>query len=114
MCFTLRSFVKLKKIKKSEKNSKVGGWVKPQLESFFFFWNVVFLCVFCCLFLLYIFPIFFLKNGYGGGWMRSGQSEFFSDFWIFFNLTKPLKDSQESIHTVTLYIEGDITIVYFL
>ena len=25
-------FVKLKKSKKSEKNSEVGGWVKPQLE----------------------------------------------------------------------------------
>ena len=26
----------------------------------------------------------------GGGWLRSGQSEFFSDFWILFNLTRPL------------------------
>ena len=28
---TLRGFVKLKKIHKSEKNSEVGGWVRPQL-----------------------------------------------------------------------------------
>ena len=26
----------------------------------------------------------------GGGWVLSGQSEFFSDFWIFINLIKPL------------------------
>ena len=30
--FTIvRGFVKLKKFPKSEKNSEVGGWVKPQL-----------------------------------------------------------------------------------
>ena len=27
----LRGFVKLKKFQKSEKNSEVGGWVKPQI-----------------------------------------------------------------------------------
>ena len=32
---TIRGFVKLKKIKKSDKNSKVGGWVKSQLGFFF-------------------------------------------------------------------------------
>ena len=31
-----------------------------------------------------------LKNWIGGGWVLSDQSEFFSDFGIFFNLTKPL------------------------
>ena len=36
-------FVKLKKVQKSEKNSEVGGWVKPQLR--FFFFNIVFFCV---------------------------------------------------------------------
>ena len=28
----LRGFVKLKTIQKSEKNSEVGGWVKPQIK----------------------------------------------------------------------------------
>ena len=51
-----KGFCQVKKIQKSEKNSKVGGWVMPQLEIFFFFGNVVFLCVFCGLFLLYMFP----------------------------------------------------------
>ena len=37
----LRGFVKLKKFKKSEKNSEVGGWVKPQLGFQFFFVNDV-------------------------------------------------------------------------
>ena len=31
-----------------------------------------------------------LKIVYGGGWVVSGQSEFFSDFLIFSNMTKPL------------------------
>ena len=29
--YILRGFVKLKNSKKTEKNSEVGGWVKPQL-----------------------------------------------------------------------------------
>ena len=50
MCTQFSGFVKLKKIQKSEKNSKVGGWVKPKLEFlfsggiFFFFFFVLFLC----------------------------------------------------------------------
>ena len=32
----LSGFVKLKKFQKSEKNSEVGGWVKPQLGLLFF------------------------------------------------------------------------------
>ena len=43
----LRGFVKFKKIKKSEKNSEVGGWVKSQL-GFFFFRNCVFFVLFSC------------------------------------------------------------------
>ena len=50
---SLRGFVKLKKIKKSEKNSEVIGWVKPQLGFFFFWGNLVFFCV---AFSLYMFP----------------------------------------------------------
>ena len=38
----LRGFVKLKQFQKSEKNSEVGGWVKPQLG---FIGNIVFFCV---------------------------------------------------------------------
>ena len=43
---TLRGFVKLKKIQKSEKNSEVGGWVKPQLD--FFLEMLLFLEFLCC------------------------------------------------------------------
>ena len=32
----ISGFVKLKKFQKSEKNSEVGGWVKPQLGFLFF------------------------------------------------------------------------------
>ena len=45
----LRGFVKLKKFQKFEKNSEVGGWVKPQL-GFFFVEILCFLCVFFCVF----------------------------------------------------------------
>ena len=39
-----KGFCQVKKIQKSEKNSEVGGWVKPQLGFFFF----DFLCFLCC------------------------------------------------------------------
>ena len=56
-----RGFVKLKKIQKSEKNSEVGRWVKPELGFGFFL-------------LLYMFK----KNGYGGGvWPIGGFLGFF-------------------------------------
>ena len=60
--FLLRGFVKLKKIQKSEKNSEVGGCIKPQL-GLLFFWR----CVFCDFFflLLYMFPKK-IKNWIGG------------------------------------------------
>ena len=35
----------LKQIPKSEKNSEMGGWVKPRLGFLFFFGNIVFFCV---------------------------------------------------------------------
>ena len=41
----LRGFVKLEKIQKFEKNSEVGGWVKPQLGFVFFLKIPVFLCI---------------------------------------------------------------------
>ena len=43
--------VKFKKIKKSEKNFKLGGWVKPQVV----FCVCVFLCVFFRFFLIFRF-----------------------------------------------------------
>ena len=46
MLLAVRGFVKLKKIQKSEKNSEVGAWVKPQL-GFLFFLKY---CVFCDIF----------------------------------------------------------------
>ena len=73
-----KGFCQVKKIQKSEKNSEVGGWVKPQLGFVLFFGNLVFFCV---VVLLYMFQK--KKMNRGGGWVVSDQSEFFSDFWIF-------------------------------
>ena len=42
-------FCQVKKIQKSEKNSELGGWVKPKLGFFLF-------CVFCVCFTLSMFP----------------------------------------------------------
>ena len=41
----MRVFVKFKQIQKSEKNTEVGGWVKPQL-GILFFWKFCVLCGF--------------------------------------------------------------------
>ena len=61
----------------------MGGWVKPQLE-FFFFLEIV------CLFVVFVVYVS-KKKWIGGGWYRfCGQSDFFPDFFIFFNLTRPL------------------------
>ena len=45
-------------------------------------------------FVLFSYFLMFLKkkNWIGGWWLMSDQSEFFSDFWIFFNLTRPLTE----------------------
>ena len=48
----VRGFVRLKKIQKSEKNSEVGGWVKPRLD-FLLFLICVF-CVFCVVFMFFL------------------------------------------------------------
>ena len=73
----MRGFVKLKKSKKSEKNSEVGGWVKSQLGFLIFGGKFCFLCVFV------LFSCFqMLKKG--RWWVGSDQSEFFSDFFVFF------------------------------
>ena len=78
-----RGFVKLKKI-------GVGGWVKSQLG----FWGggecVCFFVFFlCCFHVSKCFKKIYKKIK-GGGWMLTNKSEFFSDFFIFFNLTRPL------------------------
>ena len=64
VCATyVKGFVKLNKFQKSEKNSEVGGWVKPQLGFLFFFGNSVF---FVLLFLLYMFQ---RKKKWVGVWV---------------------------------------------
>ena len=88
MFFHLKSsamsgFCQVKKIQKSEKNSEVGGWVKPQLGFAFFFENLYFLCFFSS-----CFHVFQKKNkkmdkGMGGCGLTNPS---FSR--IFFNLTK--------------------------
>ena len=80
----IRGFVKLKKIQKSEKNSEVGGWVKPQLG--FLFFGGFFFCVFFVLFSCS--KCFKKKMDRGvGGFCLTNPS-----FWIFFNLTRPLTE----------------------
>ena len=75
-------FCQVKKIKKSEKNSEVGWWVKN--------WKFgVFLCFFCC--------TCFLKNIFEkllGGWVGGvWLIEVFLEFLDFFKLDKPLVNS---------------------
>ena len=70
MCTQFSGFVKLKKIQKSEKNSKVGGWVKPKLE-FLFSGGIFFFFFFCVVFM---FPNVSKKNiknclRVGGVWL---------------------------------------------
>ena len=59
----------------------MGGWVKPQLGLFF-------VVEILCFFVKYVSKK--NENWRGGGWVVSGQSEFFSDFFNFLNMTKPL------------------------
>ena len=84
----LGGFVKLKKIQNSEKNSEVGGWVKPQLG--FFFWVEIFVCVFlCCFFRCMCFQKKLKK--WIDGWVSGVWIiRVFLGFWDFFNLTRPL------------------------
>ena len=83
--FKARCFVKLKK---SEKNSGVGGWVfQAPTRICLFFGNCVFFLLWGG---LHVSQIFFKMHRGRGGWEGSGQYEFFSNFCIFFNLTRPL------------------------
>ena len=81
-----RGFVKLKQSKNPRKTWKWVGGSSPNSDFFFWKYYVFFRFFLCCFLLLYMFP----KKWTGGGWVWSGQSEFFSDFWIFSNLTNPL------------------------
>ena len=81
----LGDFVKYKKIKKSEKNSEVGGWVKPQLGFGFFYGNFVFFVLF---FVVIHVSKKYLKLDMGVGGCCLANPSFSR---IFFNLTKPLK-----------------------
>ena len=75
----LRGFVKLKKIQKSEKNSKVGGWVAP------IFWKC-----FMCFCVVFVFPIVSpLKKKWIGGWVGGVRPiRVFLGFLDFFQLEK--------------------------
>ena len=57
MCDEIKGFCQVKKIQKIEKNSEVGGWVKPELGLFGGGGNLVLFCMFFvfCLW-WYIFP----------------------------------------------------------
>ena len=83
----LRGFVKLKKFQKSEKNSKVSGWVKPQLGFFFF---LEMLCFFVSFVLFLLFYIFQKKKKWVWGWVcvvwpirvSLGLLDFFNLTWL--------------------------------
>ena len=75
-----KGLCQVEKIQKSEKNSEVGGWVKPKLRIFFFLEGGEMLCFSCLSWgfsLFYMFPKNIKLD------RVSFQSEFFSDFWIF-------------------------------
>ena len=77
--FPTKGFCQVRKIQKSEKNSEMGGSVKPQL-GFVFFLEI--LCFLCCFFVVVHVSE---KNGYLG----SGQFEFFSVFGFFLTWQNP-------------------------
>ena len=62
------------------------GGSNPNSDFFFFFFSV-----FCVVFMFPNVSKNKTKNWIGGEWVASQQSEFFSDFFILFNLTRPLR-----------------------
>ena len=58
-----QGFCQVKKIQKSEKNSEVGGWVKPQLGFFIF---ILCFCVFFCVVFLVVHVSKQFDRGVGG------------------------------------------------
>ena len=91
------------------------GGSSPNSDLFFFSEILCFLCCFCCC------TCFQKKNGHGGEWVLSGQSEFFLGFLDFFLLDKTLKHAHpENIYTYICFFnaEGDASfprvIQYFI
>ena len=90
MCRCIKGFFKLKKIKKSEKNSKVGGWVgSSPYSDFFFLGNVFFLCFFVLFFVVVHVSKKVLKMDRRVGVIW--PIRVFLGFVDFFNLTRPPK-----------------------
>ena len=77
-----KGFCEVKKISKIREKLR-SGWVGQAPTRIIIIILFFFVCFLCCFHVS-------KKNVYGGGWVASGQSEFFSDFWILFNLTRPL------------------------
>ena len=91
-----------KTLKKSEENSEVGGRVggsSPNSD----------LCVFFCVFSVFCFCTCFPKMD-RGEWVRFDQSEFFSDFFFFLNLTRPLYfiSSNNTICDMSMFLNKPI------
>ena len=87
----LRGFVKLIFFFKSDRNSEVGGWVKPQL-GFLFFGEI--LCGF--FFVVNVSKINTKLDRRVGGCDLENPS--FSQIFLFFNLTRPLKHVVYNYH----------------
>ena len=84
----VRGFIKLKKIKNSEKNLEVGGWVKPQL-GFSFFGEI--LCFFFFFFFLHVSKTKLKRDMQVD--RRGLTNPSFSRIFDLFNLTRPLISS---------------------
>ena len=89
MVIPTKGFCQVKKNPKIREKHR-SGWVGQARTQILFFLEM--LCFFVSFVLFLLFYMFRkkLKIGYGGGWVVSDQSEFFADFWLFFNLTRPL------------------------
>ena len=81
----LRGFIKLKKIKIKIREKLGSGWVGQAPTRIIIFGGKF--CVFCVVFM---FPNVSKKKSDRRVIFLSHESEFFSDFLIFFNLTRPL------------------------
>ena len=87
----------IKKIQKSEKNSEVGGWVKPQLGFFSFLEISCGFCIFCCCCICFQFFFFKWIGGLVGGvW----PIRVFLGFLDFYSLTRTLNDSLGEQHQI--------------
>ena len=74
-------------LKNPRKTRKWVGGSSPNSDYYFYWGNFVcFVCFLCC------FHVSKKKIGFGGGWVGSGQSEFFSDYFTFLTWQDPLSD----------------------